>query len=377
MRIARRALLLPAAAALALSACGTASPASTEPSAALQRAVEQLATWEGYEVEARFDTTADSLRALADGEELDPQVAEALADTRMTVQAHGGENASSTEDDASEMQVRFGDLDVVQVITTGTEVYVRSDLQAVLDRFASEADRTQITDDLAQAETMGLGFIDDLLAGDWLRFEGVEELTALAEGMGAGSAAAPDATGVEDAREQLTDAFASFVEQDAQVTYVGAEDAGEHLRVEASGSDVIDLFDESLPALAAMNGQTSGMQQELLRQQLSEMQSGDTAEAAAVTLPVDVWLDDGELARISVDLLDMVAANPKLEDDEIPSGVESFGMTMDLAPFDGEVETPGDAVAVNLFELLGRVIGDGMGPGNFEDPSGGLVEPAA
>lgn len=361
MRITRIALL-PAAAALLLAACGGASDAvADDPAQTLEAAMDRMAAWDGVSLDGRLVTTADSLLALDEDGELDRATAELLANTQGSLDAHPGNDPESPDDDRASVRLQLGDLEAMEMISSAGEIYVRSELDEMARALGDPQSNAEYQASMDQLATAGFGFVDALRSGQWIHLRGAQELASMAEGMAGGTATGPDASGTDADRDQLQDRIDRFVEEDVTVTYAGTDEVGDHLVVEASGDDVAALYLDIMDVATAAGSATGvAPQTKQLDDLRAELEQGDTREElAAVTVPVDVWLADGELSRVAVDLVEMAAASA--EGDELPAGVEQLGVVTDLAPFDGDVEVPEDPVEVDIGQLLGQFLGEGLG----------------
>ncbi|MGH3441131.1 MAG: hypothetical protein ACRDUY_03625 [Nitriliruptorales bacterium] len=84
------------------------------------------------------------------------------------------------------------------------------------------------------------------------------------------------------------------------------------------------------------------------------------ADAEKFTVPFDLWISNGVISRMAFDVVALVEANPHLaedEEDELPEDVTRLAIALDLSEFRGGVEEPSDAVDVDLFEIVGRLMG--------------------
>lgn len=359
MRSSMRGGILAAAAAVALAACGgAAGPAASEdPKAALEAAVDRMAEWDGGAVTVRVDATRASLEALAaeSGDDLTDEQIGLILDSALEFRSHAGADAATTEDDEAEVRLRIGTTDAFHVIVQAGTFYLRSDVEQLLELAGGDDVRADLDELVTMAEQAGIDVVDDLLAGSWLQIDGLDELASMAAGM-SGGPGTPDPDEVASAQAAIVEALRGFVARDLDVTYVGDDEVGAHLRLVASGADLADLAEDVIAAAGpSLLGPSAGDQEQLLDELRTE-----SADLDDMVLPLDVWIADGVIARIGVDMVAFAEANPDKVEDEVPAGVDRLGLLVDLERFDGGVDAPEDAVPVDLFELFGRMMAGGF-----------------
>lgn len=350
-----------AVAALALSACGGGDVAA-DPEGELVGAVERVGGWQGIAATFHLDTDEASVLAAFAEEGITPEQARLVVDSSVTVRATAGADLEDTSDDEFEMSLSLGDLDAVDLRARDEELYLRADVDGLLDLFdASGEGRQALEAAVSQAETFGVDFLDEAVTGTWLHLTGMRELGSMVSAAaGAPVVPTPDPREVASIREELTAAFERLLQEEVEVTYIGSEDPGEHLTLRVSGASLLDLTEEVLVSLQPLlpTGE-AGVGTEAL---LGELRAEAGSELADVVVPVEVWLDGGEVSRVGLDIPALAAASGAA--DEIPAGVERLLVVVDVAEFRGGVSAPDDAIEVDLLELFGRFVGgSGFGAG--------------
>ncbi|MGH2753794.1 MAG: hypothetical protein ACRDLB_05115 [Actinomycetota bacterium] len=324
----RRLLASLLAAGLVLGACGGDSggdgpdPAE-DPKGALTSAFENLGEWAGVDATLSLDTEADDLVAVSEGD-LTEEQADTIVNSAVNLKAVGADNP----EDAQVEFVLDIDGSLAEMRVLNNVIYARADVRDLVDKFGGD----QAEVDAAVQQMSGqFDFIQPLVDGEWVGFEGAEQLT---QQFGAPS---PDA----ELQQRLTNDLAQAVEDNSTVTEEGSDDAGTHLVANLQIKPLYEALQESFAGLSQVPG--------------TDLPS--SAEVPDEEIAVDFWVDDGNLTQIGFDFMQVA----ELEDSsEIPEGVDQLGILLELAEFDDSIEEPDAATTVNLQELMGGLMG-GLG----------------
>jgi len=369
VKIRNHTAALTAVAALVASACGGAAlNVAADPDGAVVQAFESMSEWDGASLRLHVDSDVASLIAMAEGDPvMTADLANAILESFVEIKGTSGEDLADTSDDEFSVLVRVGGIDGLQVRSVDGALYLRAAVRELIEEYDTTGTALSELDEMVgQARQFGLDFADAALAGEWLQIEGLDQIASMVEGM-TGTPGQPDPSDVEAMAAELGVIFETFVEEDVEVAYIGSEDAGEHVRLTASGDALFDLLEQILRVAGSA---APGMGSMDPAQAIEEFRREAGADAAAFTMPLDAWIQGETVSRIGLDLVALVQANPQLTgDDEIPAGVERFAILVDLEEFGGGVQAPSDAVAVDLFEIFGRMMnsfggamGEGFGP---------------
>lgn len=321
------------AAALLLVACGgDDSPGGDpgvagDPQGALEDALADAAEWAG--VEATISVEGD-LQALADldgGQDIPDEVAQAFDDASIRV-------AGTIDGPASFLF----DLDVDGATLLGMRYQEGADLLAAIDLptvrgLLDDETERDLDDLLGMAGMFGLrDLVDAFEAGDWVAFvvpddafdafEGPEEDTEPVDG------------------DPLNDVLDVLRSDGVSVSYVEVDEHGDRLAVTVDTAEVEAALADLDPALAG----------------------SARDEDVPDEFTFDVWIADGQLARVAADISEL---DPDLE------GAGPLVIAADLSEFDGDVDLPEAATTLDLEQMFGEMFG-GMGMememGEFDEP---------
>lgn len=335
--------------AFALAACGGASGTSPEedPKEALREAVDAMEDWDGLSLSMSVEAEGD-LGQTGTGEEAaeTARMLEVVRGSGVDVSVLVGD-VDDPADDEMRFVLRLDSTEAFEVRSVDQSVYVRLDLRPIQELADDPEMQAQIDAFVQQAEAMGITAAGPLVRGEWIEVRGVEQVQRMIEGM-AGlptEQPSPDATATEEAKQAID----RFVSEDVTVTYVGSDDVGDHLRVETTAGDALDLAEQVSEAVGQDLAGAAG------QDPFAEMRSEGGEELERTTIPMHVWLADGAVARIAVDMAEIARANPELaEDGDVPGEGDRLAFIADLEEFTGGIEAPEGAVPVDLFELFGR-----------------------
>lgn len=363
MRAVRRAITFAAAAALLAGGCGRGPDVQADPKAALQAALDATAEWDGATVTLRLDVAEDDLPLLAEVME-DEGAARYLPASTLTFSSFAGEDLADTSDDVMTMGVVIDGIDAFDFRAIRGEYYLRSDVRALLTEFAPEVDVDAEVAGLAvQAEAFGVDFLEEVVDGAWIHLTGAAQVASMLEGMGA--VPMPQQLEPTEFASEIAAATDRLMDELA-VSYVGSDGPGEHVQATTTGAELFDTFVPLVEASFGPMWEQFGAGADVL----DEIRSEPGFERfAATTIPFEAWIADGQVTQVGFDLVQLVRLNPDLveneEDAAMAAELDRLLLAAALEPFGGEVETPGDAIEVDLFELAGRAMGAFGGMGGF------------
>lgn len=330
----RKLLATVATAALVLSACGGSGGSSGgggSPKETLTNALEGLSSG-GHTFKISLDSDAASLSKLSEGD-LSEDVAQKILDSSLSVSSV---SADDPKDSEFAMVANVAGSDDVEIRYVDQTLYLRVDLDSLLNLAGADAKasaQAQIQALVQQAKAQGLDFVEPAVNGEWLAFTG---LGAILDQLGAN--ASPT-----DQQEAIVKQFTDSVTKDATVTSEGNEDPGEHL---VATVNVKDLY-QSFVDLADQLGQGAA----------SSLQT-DESQIPDKDVKADFWVDDGKVTQIELDILQLAQLAPE-GDQQIPEGVDHFGVKMEVSDFSGGVEVPSGAHEVDLSQLMQAFTGGG------------------
>jgi hypothetical protein len=328
----RRMILLLLAGALIATACGGSSGtgSSADGEGALIAAVMKLQSSPAT-MTLTLQSDVGSLQALtaADGgDSLGGTDFQTVLDSSITVSRTG---AAGAKDARSQTVVKIGDNnDAIETRMVDKKLYVRADVAGLINTFGK--DRSDLSDLLKEADANGLDFVRPAVQGKWLALEGSDKLGKTL-GAKAGTSVPSDGK-----RKQLTDEFLQRLLASLSVKTVGDDSAGTHMEA-------------SIPARAAY----AAIQQLVLN--AGKGLPPGAAMPSPTTIPdkpitVDVWVRDGKLTQIELDLKRLMA----LGENPVPAGVHQLAIRIAISDFTGSIEAPSGAVAVNLTALANRYL---------------------
>lgn len=323
--------------------CDTATDAIEEdPAGALQEAIDALEDWDGLRAEFRLEADEAVRAELAAEEDLSDEEIELLLGSSVSVRAGGDDDAETA---GFETTLVVDETSVFDLRILDEQYFVRLDFDALSD-LSEDADLGDVEDLLVTARVLGLGDVAQAIAdGRWIELIGVDDLMELTD---AEPSEEPevDEQEAQALTERLSTTFQTFVSEDADVTYIGSEDVGEHVRVVTDGASLDELFTE----LTSELGRT-GVLRDVADDDLDQLDVDDDT-----TVSIDAWIDEGEIRQLGLDLGTLDDA------DELP---DDMLVLMAVEEFAGSIEAPEDPEPFDLLRLVGAFFG---GPGG--DPFG-------
>jgi hypothetical protein len=327
----RRMILLLLAGALMATACGGSSndASSGDGEASLIAAVLKLQSSPST-MTVTLQSDVASLQALiaADGADFGGTDLQTVLASSITV-SHTG--SAGAKDARSQTTVKIGDInDAIETRKIDKKLYVRADIPGLIKSFGNSGTDLQAL--LKEADAYQLDFVRPAVQGKWLALEGLDKLGKTL-GAKAGTSVPSDGK-----TKQLTDEFLQRLLSSLSVKTVGDDSAGTHLET-------------SIPARAAY----AALQQLVLN--AGKGLPPGAAMPSPTTIPdkpitVDVWVRDGKLTQIELDLKRLMA----LGDKPVPAGVHQLAIRVAISDFTGSIEAPSGAVRVNLTALANKYL---------------------
>jgi hypothetical protein len=323
----RRLLALLAAALLILAGCADSKSEGPDPAddpkGALETALDNLANSEGMTLTLTLDSTEESLTAAGEGD-LPPDVAGKILDSSIVVSTKG----DTPENAEFQMLIDVSGTEGFEIKSVGEEIYARADVRGLVETFGGKA--SGVDEFVAQAGTQpGFEFVEPAANGEWLHLTGAKEL---AEQFGA----MPAASANEEMQKKIEDALRKALDENATVESEGTDDIGDHLvanlNIRGFYAGIKDTFASLIP-----QGVPAG-------------QLPPESEVPDEDLKLDIWVADGTIEQVSFDFLQLAALAEGEAD--IPEGVDRLGLLLQFDPFDDSVEVPGDAVDVDLQQVM-------------------------
>ncbi len=344
---------------LTAAGCGGGSSgaeASKEPKQAVQDAVAKMSDYKGMSVTLKVDSTKESLQAAGEGMTADQ--AQMLLDSSIRFAGAGMDTPDNADDDQVEVAVKVGDIDAFDLRMLGKDLYLRAAVQDLMKKFdTSGTAAADVQQAITQAQAMGLDFVDAAVQGKWLHVTGLEQLMSMFSGLASEqpSEAPSDA---EQLTKQISDAFQQMVDQDVEATFVGDEDAGQHIELKVPGKAIQDFASQAGKAAGSLVPGGQGQ----LDSALGDLENSDQ-QLADTTIPLEVWVKDGKVSQLGFDMVQFAQMNKDAAKD-FPEGVDKMLVLAQLSDFSGGVEKPADAVDVDLFKIFGQ-LGSAMGGGGL------------
>jgi hypothetical protein len=339
--------------------CGGGGSVADDPEQGLQDAVEATGEWAGASLTFRLDSDADSLLAASEGD-LDAEGADAILNSFVRTEwLTEGEGEDATSQGTVLVEVDGIAAFEMRRIEPET-AYVRTELNALLERFSEqlEVDRAMIDQQVEQAQTqLDLPWLSDAMDGAWLELRGVDQFSEMVGNMAGTQGQAIDAEAAREANRRIAQAARQTLE-DAEVTFVGDEDPGEHLRAAVTLREAAELYRTALTEYAQIVPEDAAGDMQAQLDEADRQIEEALEENGDAIIPVDLWVADGALTQIGFDVVAFAQENPELTaEDPMPEGVERMVVLVEMAEFTGPVEAPSDAIEVGLLELFSKFAG--------------------
>lgn len=337
----RRLLAIIATSALVFAGCnsgGSGPDASEDPKAALVAGFKALGDG-GLTATLRLDTTVEDLMVMNEesGDSLTEEQAQQFIDSSLQFTTNG---ETEPEKSQFEMIANVAGLEnAVEVKYRDDTLYARASVRDLTEEFGGN---TAELDMAASQAPPGFDFIGPAIEGEWI---GITGFQALSEQLGA-MAGAPQAEEQQEQAQQMMSEMAAVLENNAEVTHEGSDDAGDHLVASVNARQV---YGEFVEALGTLGGLASAQMAQLPPE--SEIPDED--------MTFDAWVSDGQLSQLLFDFTQF----GDWEGADMPEGLERFGLLVEMEEFDGEIEVPEDVTNVDVQQLMQTFMG-GMGIGS-------------
>ena len=328
--ILARSVVVTASAALLIAGCGggASSTSSKDPKAAFSTGLGGINDTDVLTITLKIDTTADTLVAFAKakGDTLDQATANNIVNGQFVFEQKSLNGKKLDDKKSVEAATRFALNDngttYVELRTRDKALYVKADVKGALDLFGKSKLFAEVQ---ARANTLP-AFVKALVAGQWVSID-TSALGAVAGQFGGGAGASPGPA----IAQRLLDGIKTAVQRDVTITRVGTDDSGDHLRLTAqSGQLVTDLFQALTGAIPAAGLLSSKV---------------DPSKMPSHSIVVDAWVNDGALAKVSIDLAQFMDAAKKPAGATVPV-VVTFDRSGD------DIAKPDSSTPVNLSQLM-------------------------
>lgn len=335
----RRLLAILASSALVFAACsGDSGPDPSEnPKQSLVSGFEALGDG-GVTATLRLDTTVEDLIILSEGEGLTEEQAQQIIDSSVAITTNG-----EIDPDRQQVEVvaNIGGVDsAIELKFLDDTLYARASVRELTETFGGDTSELEAA---AQQAPPGFEFIGPAIEGEWISMSGFQ---ALAEQFGAMAGAQQPTEEQQEQAQKFMDDMAAVLENNAEVTHEGSDDAGDHLVVTVN---VREVYGEFVEALGAFGG--------LAAAQMGQMPP--ESEIPDKDVRFDAWVSDGQISQLLFDFTQF----GDWEGADMPEGLENFGILLELEEFDGSIEAPDDATNVDMQQLMQGFMG-GMGVGS-------------
>lgn len=310
------------AGALVLGACdaGEGPPGDPAATQTLESALAGLADYEGVALTFSLESTPEDLALLDEGSRvLDRDTAETILDSSLTI--------VSTDTGAAIVFDVGGAEDAVELRVVDGTLFVRADVRELFETF--EADPGRLDAVIDRGGQLGLDFVGQAIDGQWL---GIADAARVAEQLTGSEAPVPAKTDATGAR------LATILGDDPAVTSEGTDAAGERLSVRLPLRESLDRF---LVAVKDLGGLPADV-----------VPLPDTSRLPEDDVTLDAWIDDGRLAQLETDLLEL----GDVVGEEPPEGVDRYALRMRIEEVTSDVEAPAGARMVDPRRILGALL---------------------
>lgn len=335
-----RSAVITAAAALLVAGCGggAATTSTKDPKAAFSTGLSGLADTDVLTVTLKFDTTADKLMGFAkeSGDTLDATTAKEIASGEIIFESKTLDGkklsqlkAGQKSDTAQSFLFKVNGTTYAEIRSRENVLYAKADVKGLLDLFGQSKMYAEL-----QARTASMpAFVKAAVAGQWISID-LDTVKALIKQFGGAAVPSPNPAEVQ---KFMTDLEAA-IQKNVDVTRVGTDDQGDHLKLNAHTrpllTDLLRAFGSVVPGAGAA---------------LSKI---DPSQVPDNTLVLDAWINDGALAKLSLDFVQFAKPGEAKPGDSLPA-VLSFDRSGD------DISKPDGATPIDLSQL-GALLG-GLG----------------
>ncbi len=302
---------------------GASEKPAGDPKAAVISAFHTVGESDGVSLRASLDSSPEDLKkvnaAQPDAQQLSPddlRAASVLLDGAVTTTLSARDRSTLAQGgNAYAVSAQLSGRPVIDVVAKDGVFYLKTDAKTLLGKFGfqvSDARRDLITGADPVIATPGNALLD----GKWVSVDLAR--SGLLENLGA---TVPDPA----QQQKVLSSFEAAFETKAEVT--AGEDGSYH--VVAPAQQIAEAVQDDLVALAGKD--LAGD----VRQQIKDIPSGDVT--------FDVFLQDGKLDRINLDLVQFL---------DNPVKDAKLTLTLDVDPDPQPVRAPGGAVEIDLPKVL-------------------------
>jgi hypothetical protein len=323
-----------------LAGCGSGSTAtktaSEDPKTAFSSGLDGLGDTDALTVTLKLDATADQLVALSKENPSDTPLtakqAQELSTASLVIETKttDGSKLSSANGTSNKAAFRLAVQDngnsLAEIRTVDNTLYIQADLKTLLDIFGKSKQYGELT---ARASSLP-SFVQAFVQGKWVSLE-LNSLKSLASQFGASASTNP-----QQNQKLLTDLKATLG-RDVTVTRVGTDDQGDHLKVTAQSRALVDDIAKTVQA----DMPSAGLATNALK----------PTSVPDHSVVIDVWVKDGSLSKLSLDLVQFAKPGEAKAGDHLPV-VLTFDKSAD------DISKPAGAVPVDtsqLFTMLGAL----------------------
>lgn len=319
--------------ALIFASCGgdPGPDPAEDPKASVVSAFERLGE-SGVTLTIRLESTVEDLVASSAAEGGDPlseEDAQKFLDSSVRITGNGESDPDKQE---AEISVNVAGIEnAVELKFAGDVLYVRAAVRDLADEFG--LDQSEL--DQAKEQTPpGFEFVGPAIEGEWLSIAGFEQLAQQFGGQ-------PSEEQEEDA-QKFAEELARILENNSEVEHQGSDAVGDRMTISVGARDAYAEFTEALGSLGT-----------LATGQLAQLPPA--SEVPDRDIRIDVWVADGAVKQVLFDIMQF----RDWEGADIPEDVETFGILVQLETFDGAIEVPDDANAVDIEKLMQGFFGMG------------------
>lgn len=332
-----RSAVVTAASALLVAGCGggAATTSSKDPKAAFTTGISGLTDTDVLTVTLKLDTTADALVGFAktSGGNLDPTTAKDVAGAQLVIEektTNGKKLSELKSGDTSGVTAKFAFVDngrtYVELRTVDNVLFIKADVKGLLELFHQSKLLGEVQ---ARANSLPK-FVQALVAGQWVSLD----LNALKSLAGQFGGASPNPA----QSQKLLSALEGVLTKDVTVTRIGTDSDGDHLRLAAQSKLLVTDFLQAISSAVPAAGLALGKL--------------DPTKLPDHSIVVDAWVNNGALAKLSLDVAQFAKAGELKPGDKLPI-VLAFDRSGD------DISKPSGATSVDLSQL-GSLLG-GLG----------------
>lgn len=327
--------------ALVLTGCGSGSGASStsskDPKAALSAALTGLGDKDALTVTLKLDTTPDKLIGFSQesgkaSDKLTAKQAQEIASGSFVIETKTTDGSNLSDAKSGNTAVRFAFVDsgqtLAQIEGVANVLYAQADVKTLVSTFG----KTKQYADLTARVSSLPAFVQAFVRGDWVSLD-LNALKGLAGQFGASASANSQQS------QKLTTDLKAVLTRDVNVTRVGADSQGDHLRLSTQArqlaQDLVQTVTSDIPAAGIAT---------------NSFKAQNVPDQSVV---LDAWVSGGALSKLSLDLVQFAKPGEAKPGDSLPV-VLQFDRTG--APINKPVNAT-EIQMSQLFSMLGALTG--------------------